>query len=160
MKKHVLLTILACFGLISVYGQGSIRSLNPPFSDGTYRGLSQTQNATPSVNISTDTISVYPNAFYTYVQPNDSVVNNLYYIEQVLPGNFTGDEMKFYGLAAATSTGSGTAKTLNFRNKYHTVFKFSTAADSTISLTAKKHYVVTFLWDGTYWLETGKSIGQ
>jgi hypothetical protein len=156
--KRFLLTFLAMIGLIfSSYAQlGSpIRPAAQSPADNTGRSQSYGQNTQFTVVGTTDTILVYPNQGENIVTPTDSVLGTAIYVEAVLPGNFVGDVMKFMGVASNLNTPK-----IAFRNKYHTVFKFSTAADSTITLNKLKQYYVGFVWTGQYWLETGKALGQ
>lgn len=140
--------------VLPVWGSG------PPENDNTGRVLTYGYNNAPNVVYATkDTVKLYPNYYEYIVQPSNAVADTITYTIPVKPPQlFTGSVIKFYGIAGASSN-----EQIRFRSGVYAngvVFKFSTAGDSTITLTASKHYYVTFLYDGQYLLETGKSTGQ
>jgi hypothetical protein len=159
-NKFLLLSLLFVSAFVSAqtyapfpWGSG------PPENDNTGRILTYNANTSPSIVYATkDTVKLYPNQWETLVQPSDSVADTITYTIPGRPASlYNGAVMKFYGLSA-----NGSNHMIRFRIVYGSGVRFlySTAADSTLTLTSKKHYYISFQYDGHDFIETGKSVGQ
>ena len=110
-------------------------------------GLTSTADATGA-----DTVKLFGTNFKQYVQPSSGLVDSLTYCFKSLASCYAFDEFLF----DLKSTGSTKVK---FRNKYTTAFIWSVAAaDSTISLTSGQELIIKFIFNGTKWVEQGKTI--
>lgn len=99
-----------------------------------------------------DTIKLFGNVFRQYVSPKDSLKDSIVYRFKSLASCYPYDELIFNFYAGKAS------KKIRFSNRILSAFVFSTAGDSTTTLAANKRMRITFIFDGTKWLETGKVV--
>lgn len=155
MKKFLALLMICTLTFAA-----SAQFLTPRFGVGTdffggNKGVKYTPsfalNNTPDV-AGLDTVKMFGNVFRQYVSPSDSVQDTLVYCFKSLASCYAYDELAFNFISRNATT------KIKFRNKYTSAFVFTTAGDSTITLTAKQRARITFVFDGAKWLETGKVV--
>lgn len=152
--KRLLTIALIAIGFIAQaqiapYGGNQLR--NYPDLTGAKTNFYLFAPATSTNKNGRDSLNYYPNAGQYVIQVADSVQDTVIFVPRTLPTNYVNDYV-----TVEYVTGNQSTANVRFRNKYNTVFKWSTAADSTSVPGAKKHVLYQFWYDGLYWNEVNK----
>jgi len=146
MKNFLLL--VACLFTLTVNAQSTF----PRFGitkndDNTGRVLTYNFNNTKDV-IGADTVKLNPNAFQTLVAPSTAITDSLTYTATITKSAI-GDHIIFSFINTA-----GANHKIKFAGAN---FQFS-AGGSSIILTTSKRGRITFMFDGTTWVEVSRMV--
>ena len=131
----------------------SAQSVNPRFGivksdDNTGRVLTYKFNNTNDA-IGADTVKLSPNAWETLVVPSATITDSLSYSLRSLSTSYTGDFLIF---SFTNSTGA------NHKIKFVGAGWQFSSSGSSITLTTAKKARISFMFDGTVWIETGRMV--
>jgi hypothetical protein len=147
MKKYMLFALCALMITCGAAAQSaSPRWGLPPSSGNTGNNLTYFYGS-PSVTLTKDTIFVYPSAYsndFYLTLPADSA----YFVRiTTLAGSYKGDRMTLIA-----SGGSGSSIILD------PAFPVDIKAGSTATLSTKGRAILTYVFDGAYWVECSRIV--
>lgn len=161
MKKFKSIFGIFLIAALAICSEAQAQQTTPRFGVGVnFFGGNNGVKYTPSFSLNNtndvaglDTVKLFGNVFVQNVAPADSVRDSLVYCFKSIASCYPYDQLTFNFIGSNKA-----GLKIKFRNKYTSAFVFTTAADSTLAIAAKKRTRITFVFDGTKWIETGKVV--